>query len=141
MMLRTSLRAVATILMLSNVSHAMEPEGDHSAPDVTSSDTWARTAAASSTDGAFLRGSNGVIVLLDHEGDSFVWPDAIDHPVTGGAAELAVDPELLEALQATTAWDLAIPLQESFLAALHLDITGSTGQLSNPFAVGGYEDR
>jgi hypothetical protein len=120
----------------------MEPEADHSAPDVTSSDAWARTAAASSTDVAFLPGSDALIVLLDDEGDSFVWPAASDDLVTGGAAELGVDPELLEALHSTTSWDLAIPMQENVLAALHVDVTGSTGKaLSNPFAVDGYEDR
>ena len=145
MNLRTPLRAIATLLLLSNASRAMVPGADHPAAEVASYDASARSPAApAATDHLCLSpGYNAVMVFLDHEGDSFVWLDASDL-LTGGAMDLAIDPELLEALQTPTAWDhFAIPLQENVLAASQIDATGSTGQalLSDPFAVIGFEDR
>jgi hypothetical protein len=145
MKLRTPLRTLATLLLLSNASRAMVPEADHPGTEVTSYDASVRSAAAltpAPTDLGLRPGSNAVIVFLDHEGDSFVWLDARDL-LTGGAMDLAIDPELLEALQTPTAWDhFAIPLQENVLDASQIDATGSAGQaFSNPFALVGYEDR
>jgi hypothetical protein len=145
MKLRTPLRAVATLLLLSNASRGMVPGADHPSPEVASYDASARPAAAPTPvapDLGLRPGSNAVLVFLDHEGDSFVWLDASDL-VAGGATELALDPELLEALQAPTAWDhFAIPLQENALTTSQIDVTGSTGQApSNPFVIDGYEDR
>jgi hypothetical protein len=145
MKLRTPLRAVATLLLLSNASRAMVPEADHPGVEVTSYDASVRSAAAPNPapmDLGLRPGSNAVIVLLDHEGDSFVWLDASDL-LTGGAMDLAIDPELLEALQTSTAWEhFAIPLQENVLDASQIEATGSTGQaFSNPVAIVGYEDR
>ena len=145
MKLRTPLRAVATLLLLSNPSRAMVPEAGHPGVEVTSHDASVRSAAAPTPapkDLGLPPGSNAVIVFLDHEGDSFVWLDASDL-LTGGALDLTIDPELLEALQAPAAWDhFAIPLQVNALAASQIDATGSAGQaFSNPFAVVGYEDR
>ena len=145
MKLRTPLRAFATLLLLSDVSRAMVPGADHPSPDLTSYDAPASSGAPSSPvapDLAFVPGSAAVMVFLDHEGDSFVWLDTSDL-VAGGATDLALDPELLDALQGPMAWDhFEIPFQENVLAASAIDVTGSTGQaLSNPFAIDGYEDR
>src|SRR5215208_3127148 len=104
MELRTPLRVLATLLMWSNVSHAAVPEAD-SFPDAASYEAWAPVAVALApavSDEALRSGSNPVMVLLDHEGDSFIFVDASEL-ITASAANVTIDRTLLEALEATLA--------------------------------------